>query len=670
MKRTLLSLALCLMLMQLKAQVIITGFHSNPIGANTGAPGAHLSTVNGSDVHLGGFEYLQFKATQDIDFSLTPYSVITSYNTTAAQNVTPGYLTNGWITGGARTYQFHLTQGTVQKGQFFYVGGPEKRINGSLSGVKSTDISDGKGNPYLGFPETFESVRSGETDNRGVYSTASFTVPLSTGNWTSSLSGVRNESSDRKLGTWAWRSGGRNTTQDIYLSMDFDVPNGASKVTVAYGIFGTDLIPTWGLEYSTNQGASWIQVGSLVTEAVKEGASVVNKARTVTFLLDIDGPIRFRIKKAQSTYVTADYANSSQQDRLNIDNFMIFDNLPKTQNVAKWIKTKNYYTEAGDGGVGNAKETFTILSPTGGMCGFAIFTGINVAENSVPIDAVFMNNAVALNLANVWESPNGTIGLRVPNNDLYSNVGQPFMGQGTNDISKVLDPHPDNTDDGKFCKLGGVYDLETNQWIVARSANYVALSQTSQLSEIETNDVTVLPVRLTTFTGKLQNNHIRLNWTTAVEQGNSHFNILRSIDGKTFEKIGKVTGNGTSNARNNYQFIDANPMAGTNYYQLEQVDFDGKNDFSRVIYVTTDLKKTQLSVFSGAEETLAINIYATKTQRASIALSAISGQKIGLQSIELQKGYNSIKLPVVLQKGTYVVTLSTNEEKISEKFIK
>lgn len=670
MKRTLLFLMLCLALIQLKAQVIITGFHSNPIGANTGAPGAHLSTVNGSDVHLGGFEYLQFKATQDIDFSLTPYSVITSYNTTAAQTATPGYLTNGWVTGGARTYQFHLTQGIVQKGQFFYVGGPEKRINGSLSGVKSTDIGDGKGNPYSGFPETFESVRAGETDNRGVYSTPSFTVPLSTGNWVSSLSGVRNESSDRKLGTWAWRSGGRNTTQDIYLSMDFDVPNGASKVTVAYGIFGADLVPTWSLEYSTNQGGSWVQAGNTITEAVKEGSSVVNKARTVTFLLDVDGPVRFRIKKAQSTYVTADYATTSQQDRLNIDNFMIFDNLPKTQNVAKWIKTKNYYAEAGDGGVGNAKESFTILSPTGGMCGFAIFTGTNVTESSVPIDAVFMNNAVALSLANVWESPNGTTGLRVPNNDLYSNVGQTFMGQGTNDIGTVLDPHPDNTDDGKFCKLGGVYDLETNKWLVARSANYVALSQTSQLAEIETNDVTVLPVRLVSFIGKLQNSQIRLSWTTATEENNSHFNVLRSTDGKTFEKIGKINGNGTSKVRNNYQFIDSNPVAGTNYYKLEQVDFYGKNDFLKVIYVTTDLTKTQLSVVSSVDETLTVNVYAIKNQKATITLSAMSGQTVGLQAIDLQKGYNRIQLPVVLQKGIYVATLSTIEEKISEKFIR
>src|SRR5690606_14639029 len=124
------------------------------------------------------------------------------------QTITPGYLTSGWETGGARTYQFSLTQGTVQKGQFFYVGGIEKRIGGAGAGVKSTDISDGKGNPYVGFPETFENVPA---EFQNVYNAGNYTVGLSTGEWTGNLGGIRNEGVDRKIGAYAWRSAQNNT---------------------------------------------------------------------------------------------------------------------------------------------------------------------------------------------------------------------------------------------------------------------------------------------------------------------------------------------------------------------------------------------------------------------------------------------------------------------------
>lgn len=96
-----------------------------------------ISDVKGAD---GNYEYFQFRATRNIDFSKTPASVITCTNAgTAAPNAgdAPGA---GWITGGGRTYKFNLTNGIVNKGDFFYVGGSNKKINGA----NSTDISTAK----------------------------------------------------------------------------------------------------------------------------------------------------------------------------------------------------------------------------------------------------------------------------------------------------------------------------------------------------------------------------------------------------------------------------------------------------------------------------------------------------------------------------------------------
>jgi hypothetical protein len=113
----------------------------NPDGPALGiSPVVITGYVNDAKGADGNYEYAQFLATKAIDFEKTPMSVVTCTNAgTAAPNAgaAPG---SGWATGGGRTYKFNLTSGTVAKGEFFYVGGINKKINGQ----NSTDISSSK----------------------------------------------------------------------------------------------------------------------------------------------------------------------------------------------------------------------------------------------------------------------------------------------------------------------------------------------------------------------------------------------------------------------------------------------------------------------------------------------------------------------------------------------
>lgn len=108
------------------------------------------STINRADIVISGFmadvegtpdpngEYIQFLATRNIDFSVTPFCAVT-HNTNSGYQPT-GVPLNGWATGGSRSYKFNLTSGTVTKGQYFYVGNSVKLING----VNSTSIANAK----------------------------------------------------------------------------------------------------------------------------------------------------------------------------------------------------------------------------------------------------------------------------------------------------------------------------------------------------------------------------------------------------------------------------------------------------------------------------------------------------------------------------------------------
>jgi len=95
-----------------------------------------------------------------------------------------------------------------------------------------------------------------------------------------------------------------------------------------------------------------------------------------------------------------------------------------------------------------------------------------------------------------------------------------------------------------------------------------------------------LPVELTSFAASVEGISVTLSWETASELNNKGFDVQRSGDYTTWEKIGFVEGNGTTTEMNKYSFIDKSEKPnGTYYYRLKQIDNDGSYEYSSVVEV-------------------------------------------------------------------------------------
>ena len=92
-----------------------------------------------------------------------------------------------------------------------------------------------------------------------------------------------------------------------------------------------------------------------------------------------------------------------------------------------------------------------------------------------------------------------------------------------------------------------------------------------------------LPVELVEFKGRASEKSNTLYWQTATETNNSHFEIQRSGDSRTWKDIGQVKGVGNSLQFHHYSFVDDKPLESYNFYRLKQVDFDGKFSFYKII---------------------------------------------------------------------------------------
>lgn len=105
-----------------------------------------------------------------------------------------------------------------------------------------------------------------------------------------------------------------------------------------------------------------------------------------------------------------------------------------------------------------------------------------------------------------------------------------------------------------------------------------------------------LPVQLVSFAATRIGEAVLCTWKTAAELNNARFVVERSRDGKLFEAIGSVQGQGTSTLGHSYTFNDTKAPATTTYYRLRQEDTDGTSTYSTVLVVAGLTGSVELAI--------------------------------------------------------------------------
>ncbi len=212
-------------------------------------------------------------------------------------------------------------------------------------------------------------------------------------------------------------------------------------------------------------------------------------------------------------------------------------------------------------------------------------------------------------------------------------------------------------------------DIDSFMFIGENSTNNDAIIYIDDIEYSNTLTLTTLPISLTSFTGKPRDQSILLNWETASEINNRYFEILKSVNGNTFTAIGTLKGCGTTNTKKTYSFVDENPAAGTNYYQLVQYDLDGKSTKSKIIAVKSPIASSSLTVYA-APGSVNISINAANETDGALQIFDITGKKINETKLNVRKGVNTLGLPLNLNSGIYIINFVTASKVISSKFMK
>jgi hypothetical protein len=183
----------------------------------------------------------------------------------------------------------------------------------------------------------------------------------------------------------------------------------------------------------------------------------------------------------------------------------------------------------------------------------------------------------------------------------------------------------------------------------------------------------IVPVELLSFTSRIVNGKVILDWVTATELNNMGFEIQRSIDNNIFVTVGFVEGKGNSTENQYYSFKDENNTSKV-YYRLKQIDFNGSYTYSNVIEVdgvvvsTIQLEQNYPNPFNPATT---IKYQLGNDGFVNLKVFSSLGEEVVDLVNEFQKAGNHQILfdGRALPSGMYVYQLTSGNYKESKKML-
>lgn len=182
-----------------------------------------------------------------------------------------------------------------------------------------------------------------------------------------------------------------------------------------------------------------------------------------------------------------------------------------------------------------------------------------------------------------------------------------------------------------------------------------------------------LPVELLYFKAQCENKKVKILWSTASEEENKFFTVLKSRDGISFEKMTTLSGAGNSTTVHSYSVYDENPFQGINYYKLNQTDFNGQeHETTKVIsFENCDVKfdfSVELINNPSTNPGLVVNTY--ENEKFLISVVDAAGRLVYSENRELNKGISVINLKTSqFAPGIYMASLQSNLRIVNKKFL-
>ena len=182
---------------------------------------------------------------------------------------------------------------------------------------------------------------------------------------------------------------------------------------------------------------------------------------------------------------------------------------------------------------------------------------------------------------------------------------------------------------------------------------------------IHTNLQYALPIAFNYLNGVRQGTNHLLNWKVTCNSSPTATLILeRSIDNRTFTAINTV--NATAlRCQDPFNYTDANPLLGLNYYRVKIIDANGKVSYGNTIALLNAVKGVEVLNVAPNPVTsnglFKLNVSSAKAETIGVVITDMQGRVVDRKQINIMGGYNAISMDISkLAAGTYNLQVTSS----------
>jgi autotransporter-associated beta strand protein len=226
-----------------------------------------------------------------------------------------------------------------------------------------------------------------------------------------------------------------------------------------------------------------------------------------------------------------------------------------------------------------------------------------------------------------------------------------------NSIASLTVVHNDNVG-GNWDAMGSVGGFGTGAagfvpWTGAQSTTFGAFAIAS------TDFNNPLPITINYFNGIKQNGNHLLNWkVTCTSTPFATIEMERSIDGRNYSSIYSIYATALR-CQQPFDYTDASPAAGVNYYRLKMTDANGKITYSSTVSLLNASKG--IDILSIAPNPIVggkfdLRVSAAQKTQMDIIITDMQGRVMQKRTVSMIAGFNAIPVNVSrFATGTYQV---------------
>ena len=187
--------------------------------------------------------------------------------------------------------------------------------------------------------------------------------------------------------------------------------------------------------------------------------------------------------------------------------------------------------------------------------------------------------------------------------------------------------------------------------------NTLPLTSNYDIGASQAVSLSVLPLTIMRFTGKIKENQFVLQWEVANEEHVEKYEIQKSIEGNHFTTIGSISSTGLGH----YSFSDKDCKAINANYRLVYFYPNGRFGISQMLGARNSFEKTARAFYNQSEGE-ELQVYCNKKQKVMISIFSSSGSLLYHAAFKFSEGYNAITIRDVLNwsSGVYIAQIVTD----------